>query len=301
MKIYDSYETLPKSKTDVEGIKIIPGDKTNIRAKYYGDITYATKDGIDLHLKMIVPDEYNKKEKYPILCHIQGSAWFKQNLFDHIFDLVDIVKAGYIVAIVEYRPSPQYKFPTQVLDAKSAIKYIYDHAASLNVDTNNIFVSGDSSGGHTAALCWATWQTNQLTNTPNLPSVNAFIDIYGVVDLETMPLEPSTMDHASIDSPESQIIGCNPIDNPKIAAKASVPTYIHKNIDNQPLLILHGNKDILVPYKQSIELYQKCLIESKNVEMYCIDDASHGGSIFYTPKTLALIIDFLNKHQKVAS
>ena len=35
-----------------------------------------------------------KKRKYPLVIHVQGSGWYKQDMNDHIFDFMPIVKSG---------------------------------------------------------------------------------------------------------------------------------------------------------------------------------------------------------------
>lgn len=298
--MYDSYETMPASKVTRDGIKTVLGDKDNISLKLMDDVIYATKDGIDLKIRMIYPQSYkNMGDKLPIYCHIQGSAWFKQNLNNHIFDFVDIAREGYIIAIIEYRPSPDFKFPTQVIDAKDAVCYLYDNAEELRIDTNNMYVSGDSSGGHTSLLCWATWNSTQLMSAERkLPEIRAFIDLYGVVDLVSLAYYPSTTDHVSDNNPESLVLGYNPQTYPEKAKEASVLSYIDEMSNNSPLLVMHGNKDVLVPYEQSVELYDQCIKFNKDIVMYCVDEANHGGSMFFTPSTINIILDFIQKHKK---
>ena len=122
-----SYEEMKKSTAIVEGMKIIEGDINNLRAKISTDIIYCNRDGVDLKLRMIYPEHLGETKKYPLYFHVQGSAWMKQDLNNHILDFKDIVRHGFIVAIVEYRHSGIAKFPAQVIDAKNAMRYIMKH------------------------------------------------------------------------------------------------------------------------------------------------------------------------------
>jgi len=292
-----TYEDMPKVINYPKGMKVIKGNKDNIRAFIGEDVVYIKRDGIELKLRLVYPETLDENKKYPLFFHVQGSAWMKQNLNSHILDFKDIITHGYILAVVEYRPSDVALFPAQVLDAKCAMRYIQSHSDELHIDMKNVFISGESSGGHTSSMCWATWKNSKLDYTDEpLCIVRGFVDLYGVSNLSTIHKYCSAFDHAE-SSPATMIIGVDSIlDNLDLALKASPIYYIDNESNNDPLLIMHGNKDRVVPFEQSIELYEKCVNYNKNVEFYCVDDADHGGNVFYCQDTLNVIIDFLEKY-----
>ena len=51
-----------------------------------------------------------------------------------------IAKLGYVVAIVEYRPSDVALFPAQIIDAKYAVQYMVEHKDEYCVDPNNLIL-----------------------------------------------------------------------------------------------------------------------------------------------------------------
>lgn len=294
-----TYEEMPKVTNYPKGTKVIKGDKNNIRAFIGKDIVYSEKDGIKLKLRLVYPENLDVNRKYPLFFHIQGSAWMKQNLNSHILDFKDIVTKGYILAVVEYRPSDVTLFPGQILDAKCAMRYIMENSEDLKIDINNVFVSGESSGGHTSSMCWATWKNYKLDYTNEiLCDVKGFINLYGVSNLSTIHKYSSAFEHDK-DSPAAMILGVDSIlDNLDAALKASPVYYVDEKSNNDPLLIIHGNKDRVVPFEQSIELYERCVNYNKNVKFYCVDDGDHGGNIFYCNETIDIIIDFLESNKK---
>ena len=80
------------------------------------------------------------------------------------------------------------------------------------------------------------------------------------------------------------------------ARSASPIYYVSK--DAAPFLIVHGDKDQLVPLQQSQILdaaLQKAGVEST---LEVIPGAGHGGAGFGTPRVNKLILDFLDRHLK---
>lgn len=294
------FENFPDSKKSCEGMKIILGDMNNIEPKVQKlQPIYAVKDGKELRIKFIYPEHDGCIKKYPLLVFIQGSAWKEQSMDNHVMDLHDIVKSGVVAAIVQYRSSALAPFPAQVEDAKTAVRYLMRHASAYPIDTDNIFLAGDSSGGHTALCCLATWEDHRLDdeNTP-LPALRGCIDFYGPTHLEKMCYEPSLVEHRGAQSPEGiEIGGFDVTEKTELAYRCSPVSYFTKNQKIPPLLMLHGSKDTQVPFGQSVLLYEHLKkLNIALVEFYQIRGADHGGSLFWCKETLDLVIAFMKKN-----
>ena len=61
-------------------------------------------------------------------------------------------QAGFMVFSIDYRLAPEHKFPAAAVDCIAATHWIVDNAAKFNIDTNRIFVGGDSAGGNLTAV-----------------------------------------------------------------------------------------------------------------------------------------------------
>ena len=294
------FEDFPESETSAEGMKVLQGDQNNIEPKVQ-DIqpVYAVKDGKELHIRFIFPvHQGHEEEKYPLLVFIQGSAWKEQSMNNHVMDLYEIVKSGVAAAIVQYRPSTLAPFPAQVQDAKSAVRYLVQHAPAYPIDINNIFLAGDSSGGHTALCSLATWEDGRLDDegTP-LPALRGCIDFYGPTHLEQMNYEPSLVEHRGEHSPEGlEIGGYDVVDKPELAYRCSPVAYFKERQNIPPLLILHGSKDTQVPFGQSVILYERLKeLKIDPGEFYQVKGADHGGSLFWCQAVKDVVIDFINR------
>jgi len=88
-----------------------------------------------------------------LIIYFHGGGWVIGNL-----ELVDrpcrslANVAGCVVASVEYRLSPETKFPGPVDDAYAATAWLAGHASDLGADPAKVVVCGDSAGGNLAAV-----------------------------------------------------------------------------------------------------------------------------------------------------
>jgi acetyl esterase len=56
-----------------------------------------------------------------------------------------------VVVSVDYRLSPELKYPIPLDDCETALRWLVDHSAELAVDPAKVAVGGDSAGGNLAA------------------------------------------------------------------------------------------------------------------------------------------------------
>lgn len=280
-----AYEEFPASMDTAEGMK-----------------TVSRKEYHPLQLKTIVYDpEHDLKllyithnEKKPFIFYVQGSAWMKQDLFGHVFDLYEFAKKGFNIAICQYRDTSFGPFPLQVEDSKRGLKYMTDHSEEYGIDPEHIFLWGDSSGAHTVLMMAVTH--NRLFREFTLPEIRGVVDFYGPTHIATMNDVPSTQDHMAPDSPEGRLIGFLRVDeHPELAERTVVMNYIEEGIPLAPVLMLHGTKDRLVPFRQSIELYECLKAKGKEVDFYRLEDADHGGKYFWHEESLQIVEEFLKK------
>ncbi|GAA0351118.1 hypothetical protein GCM10008932_00370 [Alkalibacterium iburiense] len=83
----DKTTEFPKSEATVQGMKTLPADPHNVRARVVPvDHVYTRKNGQNLRVRLIYPDQGDDSQIYPLVVHIQGSAWFQQDLYDHMYD-----------------------------------------------------------------------------------------------------------------------------------------------------------------------------------------------------------------------
>jgi acetyl esterase/lipase len=90
---------------------------------------------------------------HPILIDIYGGAWQRgAPASDRNFNSYMAFHGGYAVFAIDYRHAPEFKYPAQLHDVRTAVQFIHDHAAEYNGDPDRIVLFGRSSGGHLALL-----------------------------------------------------------------------------------------------------------------------------------------------------
>ena len=252
--------------------------------KVWRDVVFAAEAGFRfLTLDVSLPVGAGP---FPLVIFIHGGAWLaghpsvsnavyrKLDLFNHLLN------AGFAVSRITYRFSSEAKFPTQLHDCKSAVRFLREHASVFGVDPKRFAVMGDSAGGHLASLVGLTIGLTHLegeVGKAKAPSdVQAVVNWFGPAEFLTMTAQKLDPNRSSADdesSPESRLVG-GPIQNYKAAAKAASPiSYVHSKAP--PFLIQHGTADRLVPYAQSVDLAAALNKVGCDVTLTAVEGADH--------------------------
>ena len=87
----------------------------------------------------------------PLLIYLHGGGWTigSLNSCGRFCDRMAATGQMKVLA-VDYRLAPEHPFPQGLSDCKAAVTYALEHAETLGIDTANISIGGDSSGGNLA-------------------------------------------------------------------------------------------------------------------------------------------------------
>jgi acetyl esterase/lipase len=256
------------------------------------DINYAG-DSMKYHmLDIYLPAKESRS--YPAIIVIYGSAWFGNNLKGS--DLKTLAKplldAGFAVIMPNHRSSADAKFPAQINDIKAAIRFVRANASKYSIDATFIGITGSSSGGHLSALVGTSGLVKNYTvgsttvdiegnigaYTSVKSTVDAVVDWFGPTNFLMMESCGSTLKHNAPNSPESSLIGGPIQDNKDKCALANPITYIDSN--DPPFLILHGDKDPLVPHCESEMLNDALNKAGVSSRFVLVPNAQHGPGLF---------------------
>lgn len=123
-----------------------------------GTETLIYKTAGDQSLKMLVdkPADWKADDKRPAIVFFFGGGWVGGNVVQFQRHSAYLASRGMVGIRVDYRVIPKGDAGPPVMcvaDAKSALRYVYSHAAELGVDPERIAAGGGSAGGHLAAFC----------------------------------------------------------------------------------------------------------------------------------------------------
>ncbi len=259
-------------------VKGTDGSKT--QATSYKNVEYV-EDGHERHrLDLYVPHSQSRSKTFPLVIWVHGGAWRQgsKERFAHLNLLLD---NGFAVACVNYRLSQHAIFPAQIHDCKAAVRFLRKNAERFDLDPTQFGAWGSSAGGHLVALLGTSANVSELEgdldNQEVSSRVQAVCDWYGPTDLLGMNQqagEKGKIDHDAADSPESLLTGA-PIQNvPEKAERINPIRYVTS--DDPPFLIMHGDRDYLVPRQQS-ELLNAALQEvGVSTTFVLVPGAGHG-------------------------
>jgi acetyl esterase/lipase len=235
----------------------------------------------------------------PVAINVHGGAWSRGAKWNGpgLIAMPELLKRGYVFVSINYRLAPRYKFPAPIEDAKCAVRFLRAHAAQYHLDRNRIAALGGSAGGHIVGLLGTAdpsagfdlsggW-TNESSR------VQAVVDMFG----------PSDLVYAAEHGEGSlflakRVFGAKSADD-EVLRRASPVTYVSP--DDPPFLLLHGQRDGIVPLIQSERLKAALERAGVTVEFVVVKNAGHDfipawGLPNPSPREIGrLIADFLDQ------
>lgn len=263
-------------------------------ADIFRNIEYIPEGHERNKLDLYLPKNTPGSKPLPLIVWVHGGAWQGGN--KNRCPALRFLKKGYAVASINYRLSQHAIFPAQIEDCKAAIRCLRANAEKYNLDAKHIGVWGSSAGGHLVALLGTTGDVKKIDKGPNLkfPSnVQAVCDFFGPTDFTQIGKFPSNLAHDAPDSPEAKLLGGPIHENKKACQNANPITYITK--DDPPFLIVHGDKDMIVPHNQSQLLYDALKQTKVKVKFHTVKEGGHG---FRDPEVDKMVNEFFKKHLK---
>jgi acetyl esterase/lipase len=274
------------------------GQKLPDSVKLEANIPYAGTDNPRQCLNLLLPKTPRDGRPLPVIAHIHGGAWLGGSREGGHGRLARYVADGeYAAVAIGYRLTGEAIWPAQIHDCKAAIRWIRANARKYNLDPDKIGVVGESAGGHLVAMLGTSGGVEALEGDlgPHKgvsSRVQCVVDQFGPSDIPAMKDYPSSLNHDAATSPEGKLVGGRVSDKKDVAIAASPVTYASS--DDPPFLIIHGNKDMVVPYNQSERMY--AALKKVKVECYfvTVDGGGHGG--FRNPEVQKRERQFFDKH-----
>lgn len=234
--------------------------------------------------------------RFPLIIYVHGGGW--QARPSKVPSWINnFVKEGYAVACVNYRLSGEAPFPAQIEDLNTALRFLKQNAAKINVDPERIGLFGLSAGGNLAALMGTGWNAPAIDAGGDKSvsrKVTAVADWYGPSDLYalgTKTYSGNKWDLYSPTAPLSLFLGGQAATRKAQADAASPITYVSAGCP--PFLIMHGTNDNIIPVEQSRDFAAALKKAGCDVSFIELPGVGHG---FQDKKNLDQVRLFFNKH-----
>ncbi|MEV7403000.1 alpha/beta hydrolase [Streptomyces sp. NPDC091267] len=235
--------------------------------------------GGELRLDLYLPDGVVGPR--PVVVWLPGGGWQRaaRGMGPHLGRL--FAQRGYAMADVTYRSSRTAVWPAQLHDVKAAVRYLRSVAPDHGLDAERVGVWGSSAGGHLAALLGLTGDDPEWEGSGGhaeySSQVRAVVDGYGPADLPHMDadrLPDGVVNDIDPTSPPWGLLGGPTTQHPELAASASPVSHVGEHA--APILILHGDADLLVGPRQSRRLFDALVAAGREATLVSVHGAGHG-------------------------
>jgi len=225
------------------------------------DLAYATRG--DRLLKLDIAAPAGGEGPFPAIVYIiddwahQDPNLDRKSLY---YDLPEAAKRGYVAVAIDRRlititreNAVTWQFPAELQDVKSAVRWLRAHAAQYRIDPDRLGAIGFSSGAWLALLVGMTGPTDGLEPGSDDLSVSsrvqAVVNIGGPTDLA------DCWNGGGVKAKLEDLLGGTPREVPQRYQQASPLGYVRA--DNPPVLTVHGDQDVLVPFSEAQALDEK--------------------------------------------
>lgn len=270
------------------------------------DVIYGRKHGLALTMDVFVPKKANG---YGVVFVVSG-GWFSgpQAIAPVIYKT--FLDRGYTVFAVVHGSQPKYTLPEIVEDMHRAVRFIRHNAKKFAIDPDHLGVTGASAGGHLSLMLGTAGTAGKLLAIDPVDRASSRVQAVGcffpptdflnwskpgheMIDRELQPPFTAAIDYHRFNSKRAmfeRITDKEELRN--IARQVSPVTHVSK--ESAPALVIHGDKDTLVPIHQAeriIERYKEVAVPARLVVR---KGAAHGWPNLFNDVTL--IADWFDRH-----
>lgn len=203
------------------------------------DVIYGEAAGSALMADVAYPVS---EEPIPAIIYVHGGRWRAgERTGRDRLDVYQWANEGFLAMTIDYRLVPASPAPASYQDLLCAIRWMHAHAEEYGVDTNRIYLIGNSAGGHLVSLV-ATLGDGPYEKTGGWDDARS--DVRAVISAAA-PYELNTLSWGNLWTPiegdiEEQRKIASPIDQ--------------INADTTPILIIHSDDDRSVPVQQAHDM-----------------------------------------------
>ena len=276
---------------------------------HQADVIYGRKHGVALTMDVFAPKE---NANGAAVIWVVSGGWFSSHDNVNPAFPAELMKRGYTVFAVVHGSQPKFTIPEILQDMHRSVRYIRAHAADYKIDPNRIGITGASAGGHLSLMQGVAGDAGDAKAKDPIDQVSSRVQAVAC-------FFPPT-DFLNYGKPGENAIGRGvlkdfpaPFDFTELEKKGYAGRYVlvtdeqkileigkqispitHVSDDDAPTLIIHGDKDYLVPIQQAEIIIEKLTAAKVPAELVVKKDAAHGWADL--GKDMTTIVDWFDKH-----
>ncbi|HEY9755946.1 MAG TPA: alpha/beta hydrolase [Oculatellaceae cyanobacterium] len=231
----------------------------------YENLSYCTPNRVRCTGDLYVPEHTSL---IPAVILIHGGGWISGDKSDEFPRLLvrKFLADGYAVFNINYRlVQDGGTFPYSIGDVQNALSYLASVAPSYGIDAKKIALAGESAGGYLALMVGFGADAELLKrahSNDHGAKANCVVAFYPVTDL-------SQCEHGFVIDYMTDTEYHSPM-----LYKAAEPIKYARNAI--PTLILHGERDMIVPLASSKNFVQQLQAGNHDSILFELSGAGHG-------------------------
>ena len=181
----------------------------------------------------------------PAVVMIFGGRWRANSRLDNNEGwerLSRWARDGFVTMTIDHRLVEATPAPAPFQDVLCAIRWLHAHAAEYSVDEDQIYVIGNSSGGHLAALTAILGDNKAYPRTGGWESARS--DVRAGIAVAA-PYDLNTLSWGNLWTPLSGDVQ---------AARRLASPLAQLSAASKPLLVIHSDDDQSVPIQQALDM-----------------------------------------------
>lgn len=184
---------------------------------------------------------------------------------------------GVTAFVLTYRLTPfGYSHPTQLIDAKRAIRWVRAHARTYNIDPARIGMIGFSAGGHLTAMAETQFDAGDAGSADPIERVSSRPD-FAVLGYAAIDLPGNRWDSRGLTNAKTP-----PASLPQLRPAANV------RADCPPTFLWATTTDELVPATNATLMYDALVAAKVPAELHIFAQGRHGMGLGMTDPALSI-------------
>jgi acetyl esterase/lipase len=227
------------------------------------DVIYGRKYGLALTMDVFTP----KKANGLGVIYVVSGGWFSRPQAIHPALAAPLLKRGYTVFAVVHGSQPKFTVPEIIEDMHRAVRFIRHNASRFKIDPDRLGIYGASAGGHLSLVMGTMGKDGDPKAADPVDRASSRVQAVACFfpptdflnwgekgkEMLNRALQPpftAAVDFHEFDSKKALFIPVTDEKKLREIMRQISPAH-HVDAANAPTLILHGDKDDLVPLQQA--------------------------------------------------